>query len=302
MAQSNVNMGDTPNLPRCSFGGLDFPVKSIRIRGGLRDHVHEYPHTPGGAPEKLGRKLYEIEVDSSFHTTYRAWPGLWPEKLASLRKLFEAETTDSLVIPSIGTIQAYCTSWDQEMTARMLSGEEAQFRFREDQNAAFLVENLVQVSVQSLKAAGDQFALEIEEVDPRVGLFDAILDAVNVGFGIIDTANALLGVVEAKLLMIVELCKEADQRVELFQNPGNASILEALKAIWQAASELRDNILKKNSPLTTFVVPAVMPVTEISTLIYGSTDRAMEILQLNPIENAFEVPRGMKLRVYDAAA
>jgi hypothetical protein len=51
-------------------------------------------------------------------------------------------------------------------------------------------------------------------------------------------------------------------------------------------------------PLMTFTVAATMPVTQISTLIYGSTDRAMKILQLNPIENAFEVTGGMRLRVY----
>jgi prophage DNA circulation protein len=302
MAQSNVNLGDFAALPRAKFGEFEFPVESMRIKGGLRDHVHEYPHSPGGAPEKLGRKLYEIDVTSNFQTTFRAWPGLWPDRLHDLRDMFEKETTAALVIPTIGTIQAYCFEWDQEMAAKILSGEKATFKFREDQTSAFLVENFVQVSVQSMAAAGDRFAAEAAKQDPKIGIFDQITNAVNAGLALIDTANAYFGLVEAKILAVIQLCREADQRVSLFLDPSNNAMLEALKELWASATTLHENIMQKSSPLTTYTVPATMPVTQISTLIYGSTDRAMEILQLNPIENAFEVPGGMRLRVYEAAA
>jgi prophage DNA circulation protein len=302
MADSSVNLGVFVDLPRAKFGDYEFPVEGMRIKGGLRDHVHEYPHSPGGAPEKLGRKLYEIDVTANFQATFRAWPGLWPDRLADLRDMFEKEETASLVIPTIGTIQAYCFEWDQEMTAKILSGEKATFKFREDQTTAFLIENLVQVSVQSMAAAGDRFAAEAAKQDPQLGIFDQITNAVNSGLALIDTANAYFGLIEAKVLGIIQLCREADQRVSLFLDPSNNAMLEALKELWASATTLHENLLQKSNPLTTYTVPATMAVTQISTILYGSTDRAMEILQLNPIENAFEVPGGTRLRVYEAAA
>jgi hypothetical protein len=115
---------------------------------------------------------------------------------------------------------------------------------------------------------------------------------------IVDTAGTYFGLVEAKVLAVIRLYREADQRVSLFQDPTNHPMLEALKELWASATTLHENIVQKLSPLTTFTVRATMPVTRISTLIYGSTDRAMEILQLNPIENAVKVPAGMRPRVY----
>lgn len=233
-----------------SFLGLEFPVESMRIRGGLRDHVHEYPHSPGGAPEKLGRRLYEIDITANFQTTFRKWPNLWPQRLYDLQRKFEAQETGDLVIPWMGTIQAYCVQWDREMTARILSGERAYFRFREDQNAAFLVDNLIEVSTQSLKAAGDRFNNEwvAEDRGVRPTLFDQILDSVNSALALIDTGNAYISVVEAKLLGVVSLCREADQRLELFQRPEDNAMLEAMKQIWAAAVELHAGLLKKESP------------------------------------------------------
>jgi len=54
------------NLRKTAFDGIEFPIESIKVKGGLRFHVHEYPHVPGGDAEKLGRRLYEIEIVGNF--------------------------------------------------------------------------------------------------------------------------------------------------------------------------------------------------------------------------------------------
>ena len=77
------------NLERASFAGYAFPVSDVEVTGGLRDHVHEYPHSPGGAPEKLGRKLYEFSFTSPMLAGFPRYPKLWPETAASLRIVFE---------------------------------------------------------------------------------------------------------------------------------------------------------------------------------------------------------------------
>ncbi len=94
-------------LLRASFLDYPFPVQDIDVKGGLRDHVHEYPHAPGGAPEKLGRKLYEFTFTCPFLTGLRGYPKLWPETLATLRIFFEGQNTGDLVVPTIGTINTF---------------------------------------------------------------------------------------------------------------------------------------------------------------------------------------------------
>src|SRR5262249_28189814 len=134
-------------LQRASFDGVPFPVESVDVTSDLRHHVHEYPHTAGGDPEKLGRSLYRIQMLGNFQATFRAYPKLWPEALTKLRKTFEAEKTADLVIPTIGTIKAFITKWRQRSTAKIRSGEKVEIEFLEDQASAFLVEKQIAVHV-----------------------------------------------------------------------------------------------------------------------------------------------------------
>jgi hypothetical protein len=53
------------SLQAFQFGEFLFPFRSYSIKGGMREHLHEFPHG-GIAPEKLGRKLYEISVTGLF--------------------------------------------------------------------------------------------------------------------------------------------------------------------------------------------------------------------------------------------
>ena len=133
-------------LQRASFQGIEFPITSMTLKGGIRDHIHEYPHAAGGAPEKLGRKLYEVSMQANFQSTFRAYPRLWPSALSKLRKIFEQQTTGDLVIPTIGTIQAYARNWTQQMEAKIRSGETATFEFVEDQGSEDLAAGINDVT------------------------------------------------------------------------------------------------------------------------------------------------------------
>jgi hypothetical protein len=60
-------------LQAASFAGYIFPWSRIRVSCSLRDHVHIYPHAPGGQPEKLGRNLYEFHFTCPFHQNLIVW-------------------------------------------------------------------------------------------------------------------------------------------------------------------------------------------------------------------------------------
>jgi prophage DNA circulation protein len=286
-------------LPRASFQGLEFPVESVDVRGGIRTHLHEYPHWPSAALEKLGRKPYEITMVSNFQTTFAKWPGLWPKRLADLRDLFEAEASDYLVIPSIGKMWCCCTDWDQSMTAKILSGEKATFKFIEDSRDQFSVEKLVQVNVESLATNGQRFDTLTSTMNPRPSIFDQVLDAVNSVLAVIDTAKAYGGLVEAKILALANLCKEADQRIEL-QDASNHAILDALRDLWSSALKMLDDTQRTGGKIVRFRVPATMSVADVAALVYRDATRAVEILTLNPIDDAFAIPAGTVLKIYQA--
>lgn len=283
-------------LPRASFAGVEFPVKAYRVRGGLRHHVHEYPHVPGGDLEKLGRKLYEIEFDCSFQATFPAWPAIWPGRLALLRSLFEAETTGTLVIPSIGPIQACALDWDQEFVSRVLTGEDAKFKFIEDQESAFAFQKLVKVEVGSLGSLGDKVRLEVERFDIPRTLFEQLFDIINAVLAIQDQADLYDDLLARKIGLIASLCRDIDRRIDNFQDPDHYPVLDALKDLWFAAQELAGAADEQASTFALFTVPQDMTIGQVSAAIYGDTTHATELLKLNPIQDALKVPAGTRVR------
>lgn len=288
-------------LPRAAFSGVEFPVKGYRVRGGIRYHVHEYPHTPAGVVEKLGRKLYQADFDSAFHTTFPAWPGIWPGRLALLRSLFEAETTAELVIPSIGPMRAVCIDWDQSFESRVLTGEEAKFSFLEDQESAFAFNRLFKSGAASITRYAEQFdtaAALYEFRNPGSfpkSLIDQVLDLADLALAALDQPGLYSDLVQRRFGALARLCSEFDSRVEAFNDPRAYPVLEAMKGVWSVALENSG----QDQPALVFgrwTVRLTTPITTIAGDIYGDTSRATELLQLNPIEDAFAVPAGSELR------
>lgn len=289
------------NLPRAAFVGLEFPVESVRVRGGLRYHVHEYPHVPGGDLEKLGRKLYEVEMHANFQATFAKYPGLWPQRLEFLRTLFDAGTTGELVIPTIGPMQACATEWDQEMTARILSGEKATFKFIEDQESAFAFKELVSVDVAGLAALAADFEFQADKYQLDRSITDQLVDAVNAVLAVSDQIDAYGLLLAAKIGMVAALCNEFDQRVDAFGDPTRHPVLDAMKELWAASQSLAKNVQGTASSFALYEVKTPMTIGDVSTAIYGDTTHAIELLQLNPIENAFDIRPGTTVRYIRSA-
>lgn len=302
---------ELPQLPFASFNKIRFPVSSVKVKGGLREKVHEYPHQAGGQPEKLGRALYLVTMEANFQTTFRAHKEfqtgekLWPDRLNTLRAHFEGGGTYPLMIPTIGEIQAYCIDWDQEASSKILSGETATFQFREDQSELLLVDALIINNVQSIEQNVERMtATAAQKVrdelldDADQSVFDAVADAVNIVTAAGDQADVFGTRLAAALQNVVNLCAAADESVRGLLDPRNNDLVEQLKAVWFAAAEQAENLLGKRNPVVTYRVPREMTVHEVSIAVYGDSTRALEILQMNPIEDAFAIPGGTALLVY----
>jgi prophage DNA circulation protein len=292
------------NLPRASFSGAEFPVESVRVKGGLRYHVHEYPHIDGGDLEKLGRRLYEIEMRAQFHSISNAdgtagfgtWGPIWPSRLTLLRALFDARTTATLVVPSIGSIRACCIDWDQEMVAKVRSGEPATFRFIEDQETAFAFAKLFSLDLNTLDRKVEMVSIQFDKVGIARSLTDQLVDAVDAALAIIDQVELAQLQVAAKIALVASLCREFDKRITELQQPENFRALDAMKDLWLAAQQLASNADASGVTFSAFLVRRAMSITDVAIAIYGDSSRSVELLQLNPIEDPFNIPPGTSVR------
>ncbi len=310
-------------LQKAAFAGFIFPTSEIEVVGGLRDHVHEYPHSPGGAPEKLGRKLYEFRLKCPFYQGMKGYPLLWPETLASLRIIHEGGRSFDLVVPTVGTITAYCVSWTERANPRAgRNGVEVDLTYREDQSSLFLVDSLVSQSINGVTAAVPAFkaaladaistpsALPLILPDPDIDLTspfppaDALALQALYDIGAV-LSDILLGIYEAVTVLevatsLVSACETADATVGSLNQAHNSALLRAFRDLWAAGQSVVSDSLLTQTPVEYFTVPggSVMSISEVSREIYGDNSHAIDLLKSNAIENAFAIRGGTRIKAY----
>lgn len=324
------------SLAKAGFDGINFPIKSCTVSGGIRDHVHEYPHSPGGAVEKLGRKLYRIQMTAVFDVKIPGYGNnLWPGDLSDLRDRYEQQVTSTLSIPTIGNIQAYCVTWSQRATPERQSGEEAEFEFVEDQSQAFLINSIIQISSTTLQNAGEQFDQEFAPllaggtvsgtaptriIPPPAGTvprattvagaftqlrqrdanaLNQIRSAYQQALTIAEQPDRFADQILRTADAVVTSCAQAYERIEVLQNPLMYSRRWAYKRLWASAVQLRDSVKSRTARILFFQARTDTTIGAVSRAIYGDSSYAAEIMQLNALPDPFMIRNGTILRYYD---
>lgn len=287
-------------LPRASFGGFEYPILTQTVKGGIRDKVHEYPHADGGNNEKLGRKLYTIMQTASFKDVYKGYGSLYPGKLNQLVSLFESSTTATLIIPTIGGINAYCKNWSREADFKVRSGETVTLEWQEDGSDGFDVSMFFSLGSTSIATllAGISVPPDFSVADQ--GWFATLNDAVNAIQRIKDQADLAGRMLQSRIQYAMGVCSTIDGLLSM-QTAAHATVVDQVHALWGALQTLGADVASKGLTQMTFNVPVLMSVSDIATKLFGDSSRAMEILQMNPINDAFAVPAGTKLQYYAAA-
>jgi hypothetical protein len=293
------------------FGPTTFPVSDYSVRGGIRDHVHEYPHAPGGAPEKLGRKLYDIHATALFIAAealtpdIRAkYPSLFPTDIRTLRTAFENQLTLPLTIPTIGTIDAYAVEWDERKKANDHSGLLVEITWREDQDRANL-SDVLSVDFGGIAPKLDTLNAVIADVyrdRPGPSIWEQINSIALQVLAIKDSSDLYGSLVAAKIDGFASLLRQADQQVDELNHPDNQDLTEALHDLWSSAVDLQKDVRQTRGTLREYTVPFQMAIGDVSTAIFGDATHAVDVMQLNPIEDPLEIPAGMILRYFPIAA
>lgn len=285
-------------LQPLKFGGISLPYQRIQIRGSHRKASHEFPHVPGGAQEKQGRKLYEITVSTTLDERIGGFGGRYNGRnllndLGALVEFFENGDTLPLYVPNIGEFQAMCTNWDRTLDVQLRSGEQVELRFEEDLGEGWLV--LTRLKLQGRIVANASYAVDTLLPVPAPSIFATIRAAVNSILAFRDTAMMWAGFVEAKILGLQALFIEAIDTVELFNDPENWELLEAVKALWESVNDFAETALGIDS-FRSYTTPQEMSAGEVSQAIYGDTAHATDIMNFNAIGDPYSIPAGTRLR------
>lgn len=296
------------SLKRASFDGNEFPYDSLETVGGIRDHVHEYPHADGGAPEKLGRKLYTWKFRANFHATFQSYPNLWPGTINTLIGLFESSRTKQLVVPTRGKFDAYCVNWSIHTENRIRSGEKADIEFREDLAQTFLTASLTVTT--ALTALGPSASLLAAQLDAqRAGmsandqsLFDKVKNAATAVFAVADGAALYGNQLESKLRSLDQIIQQAD-RLPVTLSATGANLADALRQVWADTRKLLNDLQgKEGGGLQSFTVPVTMSVAQVSAAIFGGdATHGQDLMQLNALTDGYRVQAGTVIRYYPAS-
>jgi prophage DNA circulation protein len=285
-----------------SFAGVAFPYKTYSVTGALRKHIHEYPHAAGGAPEKLGRSLYEITavVDFAAELEHPTYFRLLSD-LVNHRRLFEDGTTAALHIPHIGTIQAFADTWKETVHGTNRNTVIVELKFIEDQAAAALVFDAIRVSPRDFNTAAKDFQILTEGLESDRSVWTNINDIAIQVFGLFDQANLYGSLVAAKIESFSALLRHVDATVKSLGDPENWPIRESLDRLRETLLDLNDDIQQRNRLLREYEVPFRMSVGQVSAAIYGDYTRGGEIMQLNILPDPLQIQPGTVIRYYQAA-
>lgn len=298
----------TRQLVQLSFEGIAFPYKEITREFSMREYTHEYPHSPGGAVEKLGRKLWEFNIDTLFHgdllpPQYR---DLWPTNLAKLIKLFEEGKTGNLVLPQVGVpIRAFCTNGKFVLSSGNTSGESATLHFKEDQERLRLIEQTVATKARGLTAAQTQYAQITKTLSgPKMNPFDVFGKLVSSVLAYRDQFDLYSNLLEAKCLSVI------NQGRMLFES---SPTLRDLAEPWPTLRDLMHEMVAETVKIykdqqslglttTTYVLPSDSTLSNVSFSLFRTSSRASELMALNNIADPLLVPAGTVIRYYKDAA
>lgn len=287
-------MPSFPNPKVGRFGDISFPVRSCSARFALKEHVHKYIHTKGGDAELMKRDPYEITMTIPFIDGFKSYPNLFTSGVGKFRALAEEQERLPLTVPALGTFKAaYAFEFAQDYEAKLTNGVLVNVRFREDNSEDFTPAKLVAVAAANLTQG--LASLEGLAPNPSPFILDSIFAAARELQGLRDGALLELAFYLGKVDALLSLLDEADRTLDTLKDPAEAELIDAFKNLWDSTIATGESILEIND-VRTFVTPRRMTCGEIGAQVYGSAARGGELLQLNALDDPFNVPAGFTIR------
>lgn len=296
-------------MPRTKFGNIEFPGEVHRLLLVGRHFVHEYPHTPGGAPEKLGRGLWRCTVRANFQATFPGYPDLYPNSMNTMQGYAALQATLPFTHPSAGTWPAFIVRWEQEKRGSLRSGEKVEIEFLEDQASSFaLADVAVRADDTSVATTWAQVQQEIAAIRAQLQLsnsdvtvLQAIDSAVNSVLAYRDTVDKWNNRYAAAVDHLLSLAGQLDRAASM-QDPRAWPVVAALRQMQGAAVRIKRDLQAQRQTLSKYVVPATMPISQVAVNLFGDASKQSDLLALNVVADPVFVRAGTSLVYYPLTA
>ncbi len=287
------------------FDGIAFPVQEVALTGAIRRHTHQFPYSPGGATEFLGRDNYKIKVKTVFCDSFEQFgESLYPTALNEIRRRYEAQKVAALNVPNLGVIRGYIYSFISTMSSKIQNGEDVEMVFEEDTTELFSVETLL---TQKATGFGDRlsdFNSQVDELRKQsllgavVSVLDTITDQANLVKSSFDQVELFQSLIAAQVQGLIDSIDNAMDTIDLLKDPSNLDLIESTKNLWSAAVEVKDTVAGTGN-LKQYTVQKDSTLAEVGIKIFGTTENAQQLLTLNHIEDPFLIPAGEVLIYFD---
>lgn len=303
--------GVADTFQRASFNGIEFPYADRTIKCSLRHYTHEYPHAAGGDDEPLGRKLYEFgftcDFDTGFDESFPGFPAVYPGKLILLFATFGEQTVADLVVPGFATFKARCIDWDARLVSRIRSGEKVSFKFIE-----VLDEIIADGNFTTAPAAMPALAAKLNaNVAVLANAPRGILPANAIpNLSDLNKINAIVALlaslptdspsISIQASALLAECQLYDT-LPFIRYPRAYAAVDSLHILYEASLKVLKDALLRGRAILTFITDSPnMSISQVSTRIYGSTARTVELMQLNNLADALNITSGTPIRYYQA--
>jgi len=291
-------------LPRTQLGDIVFPAEVHDVDGEYRHHVHEYPHSDGGATEKLGRKLYHFNIVALFQATFTGYPDLYPNGMNTVRSYFEQGKTIQFTHPTIGTFPVLIVRWKQNKSARVRSGEKVTIEVLEQQQQEFLATTIVSADDTAIGPTMAQLRAELALIKKDlnltrndVSLLDALQAGVNSVLAVRDTTQMVGNLYASNLQSVISLCEQLDVAASM-QDPRAWPVVEILLTLLDQTRSSLNDLHSNAAQLKTFTVPYTQSLLDVTIHIYGDATRLGDLISLNSVDDVSRVPAGTSIRYY----
>jgi hypothetical protein len=305
--------GYLDTLEPWEFNNIPLAVEAASVKIGIRTHQHIYPHAPGAAIEKMGRKLYEIDVSGRFDSRLLGRYQNSMRDSIAMAGFVEDEITGPLVIPWAGTVKCLCEEYSRDEKNTLRSGLMFHAKFTEDSNEGFPILAFIKTKQAPIGTALTNFnkAFGIPSVIDRAtaqdfhlptykrDIFSIIAETAAFIFGIKDQFELYSALIRAKLDYLEGLFRELDATAQwIFSDIIKG---EAFMRMWQAIRSFGDDIAAKGLSFSYYVVPQLMSIQEVAIAIYRDSSKSIDLMGLNPLDDALQIPAGTSIRYYKDA-
>jgi hypothetical protein len=289
-------MSAISQLKTASFAGISFPYTRASVKLSQRHHVHVYLHTPGGEVEKFGRALYKVSFTVPAHDTLNEpFRNFYANKLPQLWAVLETGATADLVVPNLGTVQAFGEDANRTI-GPATSGEPVELSFLEDQKALFALSAVFKPSTDGLVPQLGRF-LNASAGLVEQSLIDQLLAGIDELLRLRTEVVVLANVLGAKASGVMYLCERIG-RLPSLGIVDNFQALDALLDLHLSIIRIREDATRRARPTSVKVSPATMSIVQLAAWIHRDTARAGELLGLNAFSDPLQIPRGSLVRHY----